>query len=232
MVEVDLEGVFPIGGEVVEDGRTASCAERRPFDVPQLILHFRNRVGHHRGRRGYITDCQAGNRLRGAHVALHQGRGDRQSVRHVVETTGNGVPRQEPRHIDFQVQKVPDGIPVFGPVHAVQLGNVDVRLDRRSRVQSVFQCRRKRVQVCRFRARRASRRHQTGTKLPDKLFGQFGVLIDVLQVQLGQTHVASQLDVVVAAGTVLLDQRRLGLQGRQRHARLSEGNRPESYRDR
>ena len=166
-------------------------------------------IGGHAGARFEVAHGFAADLLRRASVSLHEGRRHRQSVRHVVESATPAVGRQEFGNIHFDAEQIPDRVAVLGSIDAVQIGRADVRLLRRSLIDSPFEPRCKGLQAGRFGPGGAYRRHHAGPHFADHPLDLLGVLLRMRHVHLSPGKISRHDGVVVAPRTEFVNQRTL-----------------------
>ena len=113
----DFELVFAGDGEVVIDDGPPPRPQREAFDV--AVLGAVSRQAHHAQfrRSGISPDRETADLLRRRDVAVEQRRRKR-AERDVVKPVARLVRREHLGDIDIEVQKVADGVAVFGPAEA------------------------------------------------------------------------------------------------------------------
>ena len=143
------------------------------------------------------------------HVALHQRGRERQHVCHVVEAVlVDIVARQQRADLHIEREQVADGVPVLGPVEAVEcLCAARIRPRRVSAVELGLEPRRERLVGLRIRARAADGGHPPGAQLRSDLFPHLRALGDLLDVRRVQREPRGAESFVVAGDAVAVEDR-------------------------
>ena len=117
-----LADILRVERKVMPDGHAAAGAERQVLAHPGVLKHRLRRFvgGGGKGRRdAAIANGEATDLPRSREIPVQQRRRDRQHAADVVEPSERFVRRQQRRGVDVDVQEVPDGVPVFDAVQAV-----------------------------------------------------------------------------------------------------------------
>ena len=222
----DLEDVLAIGGELVSDEETAAGPERQTLDVVVLRRVLRHAI-HRLGLGGHIADGQAADFSRSRQVGLKQRRRHHERARHVVETVGRIIGRQELRGIDFEREEIPNHVRVLGPVETVEAGRR--QMGDRVPVELLLQPGDERLEGRRVRPPRTRGRHHAGPKFSHDLFPHFGLFANVREVETVKGEFARGLQarslrpLVVAGDAVPIEDRALGGGGRRRGGECGRG---------
>ena len=133
---------------------------------------------------GWISYGHAADLGRSGHISLQERRRDFENVGDVVKTITGIIAGEKQARVDLQTDQVANDIAVLRAIQAVQCRRSRIWLGRRCAIQCRFQRHRKTVQCCAIRPPRSARRHHSGTQLPDDFFPGFGILTNVLDIQL------------------------------------------------
>ena len=230
-LQAHLDAVFAIHREVVADRGPAARPERQ---ILALLIALdqvqRNVVGRDLRAAGrLLADRQAADLLGGRHVALEQGRRQRERGGYVVEAVAvRRVGRNERVDVDLQVEQVADDVAVLRLVQAVEgLRTAGIRTCLGNAVQLVLEPAAEAVVGLLVGAGAGLRRHRSDAQLADHFLPQLGVLSHIVDVRgiEGQTDEAQLLGhhaaaaagdhaFVVAGDAVPVEQRPLRGHGR------------------
>ena len=217
----DRELVLTVRREIVFDDEAAARAEWHPFDVMLLPAGAGSAGGRQRDH--HVGDVAVGRRLgQGLGVSDRLERDCARRVDVLVDEVGRDLQRGgvvvevpldvvvgQPRlGVDVEPEQIADGVAVLATVETTQRHASRCAVGRRG-VDLVLEPRHELGGHLAIGALGPSRRHQATAQLANHLLGDFGALVDVVQVQLRQRHAARLEPVVVAGDTVLIDQRAL-----------------------
>ena len=179
------EGVFSVGGEIVNVRRPAASSKRRSVQVPHLVDDFGDIVFRH-GRRGMgIADGKTGDLVGGPDIGLHQGRGHRQGVRHIVEVSRAPIRRQQRVHVHFDREQVTDRVFVLSTIDAVKGRRGRMRAGSDRPIDPCLERQGHGFERFGLGARHARGRHHPGAQLPDDLLRLLRILLGMRNVHRG-----------------------------------------------
>ncbi len=198
--EVHAEHVVAVGRERVVNGDAAAGAGRRAVDAFHLRRRLRQLEGRLRGRTVGIADRQHRDAARGAQIAFHQRRREGLHVGDVVEPVADRVGGQERRHVDVEIEQVPNLARVLGAVQSLERAPPRIRVGRRGRIHARFERGDQLRDLSVGGPPRAARRHHAGAQLVDHLFREFAIGRRAGHVPAGQRQFARLAAIVVTAG--------------------------------
>ena len=142
-----------------------------------------------------IAYGQTADAPRRRHVAIEQGRRERQVAGDIVEAVPDLVGRQQ-RRFDLNAQQVAHGVRVLGAVEAMRGHAAGIGLRRRRAIQLPFKPGREPIDGLMVGTRPVDRRHDAATNLPHHLLPHRGIGADVVEVE-GVEGQASGLETLV-----------------------------------
>ena len=224
--QADLDGILAVERKVMTNRRTAARSERELVTRPVVLNErLRNVVGCKRRRHVGITHGELADLSRRVHVALHQGRRDREGSRNIVEALVLVVGREQRLAVNVQPEQIADRVTVLDPIQAVNGAATRIRRDGGRSIELGFEPRRQRFVRGAVGPRRAWRRHRPGAKLPHDLLPRVRTLADMLEVDRGQNQSGGPEPLVVTGDAILLEKPALG------RDRPGSGTRGRSLRD-
>ena len=219
----DPDVVLAVEGEVVPNRHAPARPEREVLAHAAVLEPHRGQdVGLGRRLDGGVADREPADLPRREDVAVEQGRGHRQDVRHVVEPEVRVVGRQQGGPVDLEGEQVPHGVGVLPPVEAVDGGAAGIGVGGGDAVEGRLEGRHDGGVGGRLGPRPAHRGHRPRPQLPHDRLPRRGVVAHAGGVQRVEREPGRLQPLVVTGDAVAVEDRAdrtgVGLPGGPRRA--------------
>ena len=206
-LELELDEIFAVHGELIIDGNAAARAERQilahPLVLHEVALDLEDIDDRPTCR---VADGQPADHARRRQIVLQQCGRYREDAGNVVEALLFGiVGREHGAAVDLEAQEIANGVGVFGAVQPVHRHSTRIGICQNRRIERTLQMRSHRGVGGFVGARSRRRRHLMRAKLPRDLFPHFDVCTNMLKVELVD-HQAGDLALFVVTSDAIFRQ--------------------------